>query len=378
MNKNRLLVLNYEFPPLGGGASPVGYEIASRLSLTKEFSVDVVTMGYGDLPKYEIINDNFRVYRVKCIRRKKEICYPWEQLSYLVSAYFKCRKLIKSNKYDLCHVHFLIPTGILAWVLKKEFGLKYIVTVHGSDVPGFNPDRFKFLHKFTRPLLRQIGLGAESLISPSDFLKKKIVKKIDKSLGDKTVIIPNGIDVNIFNPKPKKKYIVSTGRLLKRKGFQFIIKALINVDLGYELYICGDGPMLNELKHLARDSKTKVNFCGWLKNTSERYLEIMNEAAIYISASSIENASISLLEAMSSGCAVISSDIEANQIILGDSGIFFKVNDDLDLNQQIKLLVNNEDLIDKYQKSSRRRAEEHYNWDKINLQYINHINKFIN
>ena len=42
----KILVLNYEFPPLGGGASPVSFEIAKRLSETGEFDVDAITMGY--------------------------------------------------------------------------------------------------------------------------------------------------------------------------------------------------------------------------------------------------------------------------------------------------------------------------------------------
>ena len=120
-NKKRILVLNYEFPPLGGGASPVSYEIAKRLSETKEFDIDVVTMGFKKLAKYQKINDNLRVHRVKCWRSKKEICHPWEQLTYLISGYFKCRELLKKNKYDICHCHFIIPTGILALKLKNKF-----------------------------------------------------------------------------------------------------------------------------------------------------------------------------------------------------------------------------------------------------------------
>lgn len=41
----RILVLNYEFPPLGGGASPVSYELVKGLSETGEYDIDVVTMG---------------------------------------------------------------------------------------------------------------------------------------------------------------------------------------------------------------------------------------------------------------------------------------------------------------------------------------------
>ena len=54
----KILLLNYEFPPLGGGASPVSYEIAKKLSESGEFDIDVVTMGYKGLDSYEEVNKN--------------------------------------------------------------------------------------------------------------------------------------------------------------------------------------------------------------------------------------------------------------------------------------------------------------------------------
>ncbi len=92
----RILILNYEFPPLGGGASPVSYELAKRLAETGEYDIDVITMRYKGLPAYEEIYPNLRVHRVWSLRSKKEMCYPWEQLTYLVMGYFKARELIKS------------------------------------------------------------------------------------------------------------------------------------------------------------------------------------------------------------------------------------------------------------------------------------------
>ena len=146
----RVLVLNYEFPPLGGGASPVSYEIADGLSKivipaeagiqsTAAFDIDVVTMGYKGLPKYEEVNKNFRIHRVKCLRSKKELCHPREQLTYLFFGYFKCKELLKKNKFDICHCHFIIPTGVLAMKLKKKFGLEYIITSHSSNVLKTQP-----------------------------------------------------------------------------------------------------------------------------------------------------------------------------------------------------------------------------------------------
>ena len=138
-----------DIPLRGRGAEPgeAGWvsksQCASRTGCVKNyleeeleggFSVDVVTMGYKGLPKYEEVNKNFRIHRVKCLRSKKELCHPWEQLTYLFFGYFKCKALLKKNKFDICHCHFIIPTGVLAQKLKKKFGLEYIITAHESDV----------------------------------------------------------------------------------------------------------------------------------------------------------------------------------------------------------------------------------------------------
>ena len=61
-NKKRILMLNYEFPPLGGGASPVSYEIAKGYAKLGH-KVDVVTMGFKGLPSEEK-KEGMRIFRV--------------------------------------------------------------------------------------------------------------------------------------------------------------------------------------------------------------------------------------------------------------------------------------------------------------------------
>jgi glycosyltransferase involved in cell wall biosynthesis len=147
--KKKLLILNYEWPPLGGGASPVSYELALHLSQTGVYDIDVVTMQYKNLPKYEELNPQLRVHRVWSLRRKKEICHPWEQLTYLIAGFIKCRQLLIGKSFAVCHSHFILPTGVLAYVLKKLYGLEYVVTAHGSDVLGYNT-RFKNYIRLSR------------------------------------------------------------------------------------------------------------------------------------------------------------------------------------------------------------------------------------
>ena len=65
----KILMLNYEFPPLGGGASPVSYEIAKGyIKLGHE--VSVVTMAFQGLKDFEV-KDGIKIYRVPCIKKKK-------------------------------------------------------------------------------------------------------------------------------------------------------------------------------------------------------------------------------------------------------------------------------------------------------------------
>ncbi len=369
----KILLLNYEFPPLGGGASPVSFEIAKRLSERGDFNIDVVTMGFKDLPRYEEINSCFKIHRVRCWRSKMEICHPWEQLTYLFSAYFKCLELVNKNSYDLCHAHFLVPTGILAQKLNKKFGLPYIITSHGSDVPEYNTDRFKFMHKFTGPVLRRVSCNAGVIIAPSNYLKRLITRNVSSDLDEKIFVIPNGFDSEKFTPSEKKNIILGTGRLLPRKGFQHLFNACMDRDIGYEIHICGNGPMMGELQRLSRQSRTKIVFHGWIDNTLEKYRELLESASIYVLPTLKENASIALLEAMSAGCAVITTDVSGCPETVGDAGLLVKPGSVEDLKLKLGSLIQDRDRIKILQKIARERIENIFEWDIVIDRYLEHF-----
>ena len=138
----KILVLNYEFPPIGGGASPLSYDISKQLA-SMGHQVDVVTMGFKGLPSFEH-KDALNIYRVKSIRKKKEVCHFSEMLFFLAPAFFKSLQLQRKNNYDMCHCNFIIPTGVIALALKVFTRIPYIVSIHGTDMPDHNTDRFTF------------------------------------------------------------------------------------------------------------------------------------------------------------------------------------------------------------------------------------------
>lgn len=368
----KILVLNYEFPPLGGGASPVSYELAKRLSESGEYDIDVVTMHYKGLKKYEEINKNMRVYRIRALRKKKELCQPYEQLTYLISGFFKARKLIKKNKYDICHTHFIIPTGALAYILKKIYKLDYVITAHGSDVLGYN-QRFAKLYPYLIKPWKAIIDNSKLVISPSNFLKQKIYNvypELDKS---KVIKISNGIDTNKFTPQKKTKTIFASGRLFANKGFQYLIKAMSDEDLGWEVHIAGDGPMMDELQKLAKKSKTKVILHGWLNNNEQEYKNLLEQASIFVLPSEFENAPNVVLEAMSAGCAVITTKNTGGAEMIENKDVLCEFGNIEQLRNAIKNLIGQDELLNNEQEKNTKRAKEQFNWQVVADKYKEHI-----
>src|SRR3989338_5663523 len=119
-----ILLLNYEFPPLGGGAAPVTKSLALELG-KRGHTFDLITMQYEGLPQEEQ-EGPIHIHRTPCRRKRKELSTTTEMLSFLRPAYKKAEELIHKKKYDLIHAHFIIPTGILAWRLSKKYHIPYI------------------------------------------------------------------------------------------------------------------------------------------------------------------------------------------------------------------------------------------------------------
>ncbi len=358
-----ILSLNYEFPPLGGGGGYVTKAINESL-VNKGFKVDLVTMHFRGLEHEEMIN-GVKVYRVKSIRKKQETCEIPEMASYVISAIPFIRKLIKKNHYDIIHCHFAIPTGIVAYFINKLDGLDYIITAHGSDVPGYNPDRFQLAHKFTAPLIRSVMKKAKAVITPSAFLKDLIEHNVDSKLPIN--IIPNGIASDMFSiNEQRNNWILMSGRLLSRKGFQYVLEAVKDSDLpDWEIHLAGDGPHRKELEALAEDLPNKVVFHGWLKKDRAELKSLYEHSKIFILPSDVENASIALLEAMSAELAIITTNTTGCQEMVGNAALLTSPHDVDGIKKALLELTQNNSTREELGKKGRQLCLERFSWDRI-------------
>lgn len=361
----RILTLSYEFPPIGGGGSRVVAGLAGQLARAGH-AVDLVTMAFQELPRRETV-DGIEVHRVRCFRRSASICSPGEMAVYLMPALRRARGLAQTRRYDLIHAHFIFPDGVLALALAHLTGLPYVITAHGSDVPGFNPDRFRAMHRVLAPLWRRVVRGAELLISPSHNLTRLIDRAAPAA---RTVLIPNGIAPARYRAdRPRLRRILVVSRLFERKGVQNLIRALAGVTHDHELHVVGAGPYQPELRALSERLAVPVNFHGWLEPGSAMLAELYETASIFVLPSEMENFPIVLLEAMAAGAAIVTTRGTGCDEVVGDAGVLVPPGDPAALRAALVPLMADPSACRALGAAARRRLEQRFSWAAVARRY---------
>lgn len=384
----KILLLCYEYPPIGGGAS-IYVQLISKELAKRCHQVDIVTMQYKDaakpgsdqlpaLEEHRIGEGCVAIHRVPCLRKKVETCTTPEMMTYCWSAFWKARQLVRDAKkggapYDINFTHFIIPTGLVSMLLSWTQGLPYIVTTHGSDVPGYNPDRFQLQHQLLKPLWSMIVRSSSRIICLTKALQDMVLQaKKDAPV----MVIPNAVDTSYFKAVPKQKKILLSSRLLSRKGFQHFLSAISGLDLqkeGYEVNITGDGPYRQELEQqletLKKEGKIKgsVTIRGWIPK--EELNKLYEESSIFVFPSLMDNFSMALLDAMNARMAIIAADCAGNPEVVGDAALLVPGGDSAAIRKELLRLMKNPSLQKEYSIKARQRVLDNFTWDKAMEKY---------
>lgn len=354
-------MLCYEFPPLGGGGSKVVDGLTKELARSGH-EIDLVTTRFGDSPPREQ-RGNLVIWRVPSWRRRLDRSNPLELACYLVAGTIRAMRLLRRHRYDVCHAHFIFPDGIIAWLLYLLRGQHFIITAHGSDVPGYNSYRFVWIHRVLGPIWRMISRRADCIIAPSDYLRNLIHQTEERC---NIVTIPNGFDPARFSTATaRKNVILCVTRLFERKGVQYLIQAVKELDAPFELHIVGDGPYRNKLELLARSSRMPIRFHGWVDNDSSELARLFGMSRIFVLASEAENCPVSLLEAMSAGLAIITCANTGSADVVGDTGILVPTRDPQALHRAIESLCRDERYCLELGRLARKRLVDTFSWPSV-------------
>lgn len=311
-----ILILNYEYPPLGGGAANATYYLLRELAKQHEFSIELVTSS-TDSFKIEQLAPHVRVHKLD-IGKSGNIHYQSmkDLLMYAWKAYWYSKKLIRKHPIDGIHAFFGIPCGLVALLLRRQ----YIVSLRGSDVPFYN-ERFALLDKmlFAR-LSKHIWRKATAVIANSQQLKELALQTAPQQ---EIAVVYNGVDTEEFTPPSLRSTneltLISTSRLIARKGIHLLVDAtieLLNQGNELRLIIVGSGDMEDELRKRVIESghTKKIEFLGAVDHST---LPLWyKKADVFVLPSQNEGMSNSMLEAMASGLAIIATNTGGTQELL--------------------------------------------------------------
>jgi len=306
MSEIRLLVLNCEFPPIGGGAATATKHLLQELA---EFPVKATLVTAGARGG-KLVDDLTSRCRIHYLPMGKAELHYWsnrELLSYAFAAARKASQLAREQEFDLCHAFFTLPAGAVAWW--QSGSRPYLVSLRGSDVPGFS-GRYTTLYRVLGPLFKRIWREAGAVVANSEGLK-------DLALGtapDVAIeVIPNGVDMDQFRPAEARegaRTILTVARLVPRKDIATPIHAVALLAKEFpdvRLIVVGDGPEAEPLRLLSQSLGVaeRVEFRRYVAR--EKIAEVYREADVFMLTSAREGMSNTVLEAIASGLPIMAS-----------------------------------------------------------------------
>jgi glycosyltransferase involved in cell wall biosynthesis len=374
----RLLMLNNEFPPLGGGTGTVNRAMLEHFARVPALEIDLVTSALGKRPEQEPFSDKIKLYKVPVRNRNIHHSSNRELIEYFVRGLRLALKLHRKQSYDLGFAWSGVPAGATALALRRFAGLRYVLRVCGPDIPGFER-RYRTIHFLIAPLIRQIWRGADRLIAKSE-REIEMIHAMEPSI--ECLLIPNGVDLDRFKPVhvgpdegPLK--ILCVGRLIERKGQHHLIdavKRLIDegIDVRLDLVGTGDAKAANEAQAARLGLSDRVRFLGYVPR--ETIAEHYASAHVFVLPSYNEGMSVALLEAMASGLAVLVTPTGGTAELVQPevNGLIFDWADVERLTAHLRRLAQDRSLVRRMGEASRRRATD-FSWDTAALRYLDVI-----
>ncbi|MGD1991909.1 MAG: glycosyltransferase family 4 protein [Anaerolineae bacterium] len=256
----RILIINYEFPPIGAGGGKASFNIAKHLAAMghrvrvitarpievysylgtflillglgiggwlayEEITVNIDIGGEGfttiavlvllsglilramglmwglivpfkGLQKRELI-EGVEIRRVPAFRQQRESSSILEMLSFLISGTVYGLRHTASFRPDVVHVFFGIPCGPIGWIIKRVYRTPYLISLRGADVPSDQVQRFKRIYPLLKPFIRFLWRDADALVAVSNGLRDIALETSDVPIQ----VIPNAIDLTRFTPR---------------------------------------------------------------------------------------------------------------------------------------------------------------------------------
>jgi glycosyltransferase involved in cell wall biosynthesis len=301
-------------------------------------------------------------------------------LPFLVASFLALMRLTGQQKSQVIHAHWVIPNGLVAaWVAKLR-RIPFIVSLHGSDI--FTAKR----NPLFGAVAHWIFARAAGVTACSQDLRQSA---IELGASEKTLLLPWGADPEIFRPDPSSAgkmsaqnptiSIVALGRFVDKKGFTHLLEAMPSVTAqcpNTHLVLGGDGPLKDELIRRAKQLQISDHVAYPGSIPWDKVPGFLAKADIFVLPSirdargNVDGLPTVLLEAMSSGVAVVASNIGGVSLVIrhAENGILVPPGDVAALAGAILGLATDIEMRKALGNAARQSVLERFNWHNVAVQ----------
>ena len=294
--------------------------------------------------------------------------------------------LLRHDRFDLIHAHWLIPQGFVAALslLITRRKIPLLCTSHGGDL-------FALKGKGLQRLKRWVMDKSAALTVVSKAMKKTVVDM--GIVPDKVDVIPMGVDLKgLFTPDPsvqrKTDELLFVGRLVEKKGVHFLLEAMPAVLKKHptvRMILAGSGPMEQELRQQAGrlHLSERVDFLGMVAQTQLPALYQRATLAIFpfavVKSGDQEGFGLVQVEALGCECPVIAGDLPAIHDIITheENGLIFPSGNAEALADAIIKLLDDPELRARLAGEGHKRVVHKFDWEIVAGKYAGVYDKLI-
>lgn len=295
-----------------------------------------------------------------------------------------CRK----EKIDLISAHWILPNGFIAFVASRVLKIPYTITLCGSDIYMAKKNvLFSKMAVICANNASFVAADSPKFLNDLAALGAKI---------QKNNVIPYPVDADKFkltmkdveilrkklNLEKDDLIILAVGRLVYKKGFEYLIKSLSEIVKQYPqvyLIIVGDGDLGKQLKNLAfkLHLENKINFVGIANRNN--IVTYYNLSSIFVMPSikdkdgNMDDQPVSLIEAMACGKPVVATNFPGIRLTVKNkiNGFLVPEKNISMIEQALKKLIESKSLRKKMGQESRKIVLKNLTDRKVGENYTN-------
>ena len=354
VRRPHILQVGKFWPPHYGGIETHLRELCTGLASVVDVDVVVSNVGRNYVQEQD---GDMRVTRIPTFARVASAPLSPRMLGFL-----------RESPADLVHLHLPNPPAVIAYLLSGHRG-KLVVTVHSDIV------RQRMMAKLLSPTLSAVLRRADAIVSFSP--NRLEHSAVLQDYRDKCHVIPHGIpfeqyddvdraQIDEIRNRYQKPIVLAVGRLVYYKGFEYLIRAMRQIDA--QLLLIGEGPLHQQLLEQVTASgvQDKVSFLGNVADLRPYYhaCDVFALPSIAVS----EAFGIVQLEAMACSKPVVNTQLPSGVPWVSQNGITGITVPPCDVDalaEAVSVLLSQPELAARYGQAARRRVEQEFATERM-------------